>query len=433
MTWDTEKHIPYIYHEDSGFIEGLAEESKKDTVAGKVLRRDVGTMKLYDINRELHAPASYDLNEAMVLIRDSNEELEDYLRENVSNFSKEDFEVFVSLIREGMREGIAKYLGFDQTNLSLKEQWYLFQYLKTVPVKELDDVAELVTNHEIKGLRAFLSMEQGGREMSSSILQIDKNYDQEEAKQIFDTYGRLVDLSNSTADYISEKFSGKKIDSARVQQIAQRGLLRGMALLKQMAQGDYTSEQVSQKLGMIGGELEIVKGVYRELIESGEIRNIQDLELYSARILSGDYILSQQDIIQRMSELIDTEHGATEKSEDLKSELEASLLKKDAKVHLSRIDDVVESFCVTYMIEDGAMHVGGLNVSPAARELKLGPQIIDSILDDADRKKHDLVVEATPEKARIYARIYSFEKVGEEEFSGSQYYILRRKPQSASH
>jgi len=140
--------------------------------------------------------------------------LEDRLGElkNLDPETKEqmlfDYEYLVS---RPMREMIQREFGFELKELSLREQFYFLNYLKQITVAEADQMKEFTSQYGVKGMRTFLSLEQGGKTLGDKIVAFGQH--NEVAEKVFEYYSQLLDRAERAEELVQE-ISGAEGDAA---------------------------------------------------------------------------------------------------------------------------------------------------------------------------------------------------------------------------
>ncbi len=100
----------------------------------------------------------------------------------------------------------------DKTNLSLNEfslpeQYRFFNYTKEITNKEAERFNSFLKKFGRDSFRTFLSVEHGGKEMGDTILELGEKLPEDEAKQIFEGYSRLIDSSEKIEQTLVHAFS----------------------------------------------------------------------------------------------------------------------------------------------------------------------------------------------------------------------------------
>lgn len=88
-------------------------------------------------------------------------------------------------------------IGFSLYELSLQEQFYFVEYLKEVSNADAAAVFSFAKTYGVGGVRTFLSLEHGGRDIGNTILRLGEKLHQEDAEKIFTGYANIVDSAQS--------------------------------------------------------------------------------------------------------------------------------------------------------------------------------------------------------------------------------------------
>jgi len=122
----------------------------------------------------------------------------------VYTFSDIDLNIYRKLQSPYHRERIFEKTGIDLKQLPINEQLYFLDYLKFCDSEKLKQVQDFYSVYNKKGLKTFLSVEHGGKEMGDKILHLSENLPENEAKEIFNGYGSLIDNTNLLGNKISK-------------------------------------------------------------------------------------------------------------------------------------------------------------------------------------------------------------------------------------
>lgn len=154
---------------------------------------------------------------------------------------------------------------------------------------------DFVKNYGLTGLRAFLSLEQGGLEMGEKILLIGERFREENkeiADGIFAKYAELVDTVYEIENYLKEQF--EKEDPQLAQKVQEELLLTGKAVLKMFADKKMTAETARQRLE----EINIQTNRFAVTIQNLSREDIASLNLTRAKDSTLDIISNPAELLE---------------------------------------------------------------------------------------------------------------------------------------
>jgi hypothetical protein len=108
---------------------------------------------------------------------------------------------FSFLSKPDIRLIIFKDLGIKLSDLPLKQQAYFSQYLVSRPEKEIGPLKEFIGKYGANGLNTFLSLENRGRDMGNTIINIGRSLENspESARELFAEYTTMVNSAERAA------------------------------------------------------------------------------------------------------------------------------------------------------------------------------------------------------------------------------------------
>lgn len=171
----------------------------------------------------------------------------------ISDQDRQFLDDFIFMSRPDVREIIFKKIGISLSKIPLKEQANFLQLLISKKESEIGDLKDFISEHKEVGLRTFLSMEHGGREMGDKIIEISKslNGQPEVVGKLFARYAKMVDGSELATDEVckihEEIFFEKNVNRDSVYQTI---LKRGLSLLMS-AHDDLMIASEDQKVTII--------------------------------------------------------------------------------------------------------------------------------------------------------------------------------------
>lgn len=125
------------------------------------------------------------------------------------------FEEYLDVFSFNDRSIIEKNFGVKINELPIKTQAFLFSFLRRITTQQAYSVQEFSKKHGVNGFKTFLSLEHGGQEMGENILALGENLPEQEAKELFDSYGTLIDTAERLTDRLTPVFVDSKEDYQR--------------------------------------------------------------------------------------------------------------------------------------------------------------------------------------------------------------------------
>ena len=109
--------------------------------------------------------------------------------------NKYDIYNFSLLQLEPIRKGIEEKFQIKLSDLNLLEQFHFLNFLKSKKEREIITTNDFCKKFGFQGLRTFLSIEHGGKEMGDKILELGEMLPEKEAGEIFKGYSKLINTA----------------------------------------------------------------------------------------------------------------------------------------------------------------------------------------------------------------------------------------------
>lgn len=176
--------------------------------------------------------------EVLGLAQEEGIPLREYLKVLVPDIeSSDDFEQqyfdFLYFVSQENREVLAREFGFDPVELSVSEQFFFLSYLKKTKHQEAERLKTFAREYHSDGLRAFLSVGHGGKEMENIVLDLDKNLGRDVAQKAFVEYGQFMQAALRAEEFLQAEFHSELVENpVYIQEYRQVILRRGVDLLK---------------------------------------------------------------------------------------------------------------------------------------------------------------------------------------------------------
>lgn len=198
--------------------------------------------------------------------------------------SKEDLEDFRFLLQKGFRATLEQNLGVSLKELTLSEQFYFLNYSKELTNKESEKFISFCKRYGTVGLRTFLSIEHGGKEMGDKILSLGdgQKLSKEVAEKLFTKYGELIDQVDGITKTLKEKISsGMHSNPADEAAVKENFLLRAKNLLEKYANNPHkNTEDIIYELGSIEAENVVTLSIFQALRDTKSI-SFEDIKDFS--------------------------------------------------------------------------------------------------------------------------------------------------------
>jgi len=124
--------------------------------------------------------------------------------------SKENLEDFTFFQQKGFRNVLETELGVSFVELTLPEQYQFLNYAKETTNAESKALIEFCNTNGTAGLRSFLSLEHGGKDMGNTLMELGKSLSPQESKMLFAEYGGLVDVTSKLEQELRTVFQSRQ-------------------------------------------------------------------------------------------------------------------------------------------------------------------------------------------------------------------------------
>ena len=196
-----------------GYTEG---DSLYYSTDKNVLRNVADSHKKYS---EIFSEGRISSNSSINDIKSLEKETEDILKPEKRYYTKVDSNSFkllnvknedelikhyISFLYSGVMNELCEDLNFKREKSTLEEQLYFLNFLNTNP-EFYDKIKNFSLKYSNDGIKTFLSIEKGGKEMGNKILHLSENLPENEAKEVFAGYSNLIDNANILGEKISSR------------------------------------------------------------------------------------------------------------------------------------------------------------------------------------------------------------------------------------
>lgn len=281
---DTPLHTSSRYPDDSYKLEKL-----NDIWSFKKNLKDDQCEFFYDLSQldlsHLHPVVvaeflhnNIELLSAKQLLQERESLNEDELTKKVSlhqNDQQKDLYQYKNLSSLHMRKKIEDDFGVDISSFDFLVQKNFLNFLETRTVNDVVLLQNFVKKHGANGLKTFLSLEFGGKEIGEKILKIDKSLENLPlaSKLLFTEYTKIVDSAQEATEQIfqlyNEIFFEKHIDK----DLLYKSILKKASLLFTNAEKTLSSSQEENKEEVIN---ELIANLQEEQV--AQQRSLQEFK-----------------------------------------------------------------------------------------------------------------------------------------------------------
>jgi hypothetical protein len=340
-------------------------------------------------------------------------------------------------LNDKVRNVFKKEFNVSLADLSIPEQFAMIGYIKNSTNESIANKKEFAKQYGVNGLRTFLSIEQGGKEMGDKIINLGEKLPEETAKKVFTKYGEIIDSVNKAEEEVKKLYEKESVPNEVFISVKESLLKKGAELLTRVADDlendeELKEENIIKKLENVKISSVIMGQSYVELHKQGikvpieEIKNTT-IEKISANDLS--------ETVKK--EIVDVyEKGRPEETYEnkehiklLKDEFEKTLNNKDTFVFNIRFNNEIVAFATFYKESEDTLHIGGLTFIDDVRNPAIGNAVMVSIMNEFKDFNIKALVHSKNKVLAMYQKRFGFEIVKElplEENAGELYYEIER-------
>jgi hypothetical protein len=306
---DNPKEFNFLIEEQKKFFESARPENRPEMTKNPTLKEMIEyknkyldpTINFSDIKKEIREKIN---NNTKRLVP---EEIQKFFPSSHSTFELTQdplmFE-FRSFINPEIRSSLEKEFGIDLKDIPLKEQIYFLTSITNRTNKTIKPVQEFTKKFKGLGLRTFLSIEQGGKEMGNKILALGdgEKLPENVAKEIFKKYGELVDSVNEVTEALKQKLNFTENSTDSEDAIKNNLLLRAKNLLEKYADNlNKNPKEILEEIEKIKVENVLTLSIFQSLHEIKGIRfeDMKDFSFSYEGQLNEDEEKEGEDIINK--------------------------------------------------------------------------------------------------------------------------------------
>ena len=315
------------------------------------------------------------------------------------------------LHRSDMRSYVEGNFHFLYTNLNVREQNYLLEFL-AVPreTEKIDEVKKFSQIFGVAGLRTFLAASVDPK-VGDEILAFAREGDPEKVKKVFAAFGELADEVEELQGYLEKEFDIK--DSAKIQAITEKLLHRGRDLLAQAHKYAREPEKLQQLIERRSAKGQLFLSVYRAFKDLNQIKNVTELEGAKYTLLSAEELKGSTLLAQAIS-MYFKNHPAN--GEELVKEFRGKVNLSGAMlhcIHFGRPERLVASMLIVPSKDNPKeVEVSGLNVDQGLVGTSAGRDLINKLVHMVTVDGITVRAVAVEALANQYEKQYGFARVG---------------------
>lgn len=447
--------IPTFYHsENPGKFISLIEEQKNFFESARPENRPemsknptLQEMKNY---KEKYLDSTINFSEIKKGIREKiNDSTERLKPEEIQKFfpsSHNTYELtqdplmfeFRSFINPEIRAQLEKEFSIDFREIPLKEQIYFLTSITNRTNETIKPVQQFTKKFKGAGLRTFLSIEQGGKEMGDKILALGdpEKLPKEIADKIFEKYGEIIDKADNTEEEIRKIFGSENIPDRVLSSVKETLLKRGAKMLsdlgdKVMDEKFVANEQeILDELDEIKGETIVLGESCAKLYREGIKVPIEDItEIEEISVLK----LTAEEKKELLKVYVNGRPKVTYENPDhlkmLEKEFEQELNNKDTSVFNIRFNGDIIIFTIVDKKDKDTLYIGGLTFVDDVRNPVVAEASMNLVLERFKNYNIKALVDSKNPILAMYQKRFGFNIVGKlpkEENAGELYYEIER-------
>ena len=356
------------------------------------------------------------------------------LNKESKNLGENELFLFRELHNKYHRQNIENETGIDLSKIPLIEQRYFIDYLKFVDEKKVENVRDFNKNFKENGFRAFLSIEQGGKEMGDKILSLGEKLPKELAEKVFAKYGEIVDVADKAEAEVNKLYEKDNISEKVFESVKETLLKKGAEFLSDLGDsaGSINEEDILRELENIKTETMILGSSYLELYRSGEKIPFDEIKGTTVEKISSQNLTEEKknEIVKAYIKGRPKEtYENKEHLELLTNEFSENLNKKETYIFNIRFKGEIIAFATFKKENEDTFHIGGLTFLEDVRNPVVAEAVMNSIMKEFGKYNVTAEVHSKNRILNMYQKRFGFKITGEmplEENAGELYYKIER-------
>jgi hypothetical protein len=302
-----------------------------------------------------------------------------------------------SIITNLFQKSIQKNEGRYASDLKEKNQegFYFTKFFSQCDKNTFLKVESFSKKYSFDGLRTFLSIEHGGKEMGDKIITLGEKLPQESAKVLFHTYSQMIDATEEISTLLKENLK-ENASPEIIEQSKESLLIAGKDLLEKYAdkasvcvdtECDTLGKELVERLTLAKSSVFAFSYACKTLVENGEF----SFEDFKKAKLSYDTSplpeKMKQDIVAMHQE--NTKQYPETLRDTWRKTLADGLEKENPNqmiVSVSYDDDVVSAMRILKQADD-SWYGASFNVNPTIQGSRIGTELLKKVIQDLAKDK----------------------------------------------
>ncbi len=288
--------------------------------------------------------------------------------------------------------------------------------------KDSSRLISFASKYKLPGLRTFLSLETGGKDMGKKILTLSEKIPRGSVEILFKKYGDILNEVNNITDYLENSLD--KIKSPEIlSQIKEQLLIKGKNLIENFADNankcsDFECVEIGQiiekKLLDIKSSTILLASIVKTLVENNEFNldEFKDIEIsydrskLSSKNISDIYMMVEENTKQYPEKLREYWRGTA--INGLQNPAPDEML-----IYVKNKEDILSFMRVTPQ-PDGSFYGGSFNMNPLLQGSRIGTEFMKKVINQFT-ETGDFNAEVWSENPMLknYIEKFGFEENGE--------------------
>ncbi len=300
---------------------------------------------------------------------------------------------------ELIRNQVGREFGVSLKDLSIREQFYLFEVVRGKTVGDIAPIMEFSREYGANGLRTFL-VTAGDEQLRDKVFAFAKEVPEEEARKVFEAYGKLVGSIDSVGDYLRDAFghTGEKA----TQEVTNRMLERGRSILAEASEHKNNLDQLNALVASTQAENALFLEAFKTIKNEGTLK-LEDVVAVRSSIVPGQWVLNDKKLLDAVDGVY-ARNYPPERAAILLDRFHQDLSVPGARFYLISHIFEEKEIPIAFMLtaEKGeSTYVSALNVEQEFSSARPGKILMDKIAEIA-RSGRIIEASATQDIARGY-------------------------------
>lgn len=313
--------------------------------------------------------------------------------------AEEELHDYAYMLSRPIRGIVKEDFGADITHLSLREQFRFLNYLKSVDLKNAQNVQQFTKSFGDDGLRTFL-VTANDSALRDEVFEFAQSVPKEQAEGVFAAYGKLVSGIDGIGEYLREAFGREGADVE--QQVVERLLTRARGVLAKSHEYKDEPEKLKALVDSVQAENVMFLESFKAIKSEGALK-LEDVAAVRSNIISGQELLAEQNLLTAVEQIYAKNYDP-EATKLLLDRFRTDLSQPGAQFflisHQFEGRDIPIAFMLTLQ-QGERVHVSALNVEQEFSGARPGRVLIDKVSEMA-RAGKIVEAEAVPDVARAY-------------------------------